>query len=63
MAKPRKRAKKHTNTKSVKINELYKEGKIVNKVCPKCGPGVYMAEHKDRSSCGRCAYTEFKSKK
>ncbi len=30
------------------------------KHCPKCGPGVFLAEHKDRVSCGRCGYTEFK---
>ena len=30
--------------------------------CPKCGPGVFMAEHKDRVSCGKCGYTEFKKK-
>lgn len=29
------------------------------KHCPRCGPGVYMAEHKDRVSCGKCGYTEF----
>lgn len=29
------------------------------KHCPKCGPGVFMAEHKDRVSCGKCGYTEF----
>ena len=28
--------------------------------CPKCGPGVFMATHKDRVSCGKCGYTEFK---
>lgn len=28
--------------------------------CPRCGPGVLMAEHEDRSACGRCGYTEFK---
>ena len=28
--------------------------------CPKCGPGVFIAEHKDRFSCGKCGYTEFK---
>ena len=28
--------------------------------CPKCGPGVYMGEHADRVSCGKCGYTEFK---
>ena len=27
--------------------------------CPKCGPGVFLAKHKDRVSCGRCGYTEF----
>ena len=27
-------------------------------VCPKCGPGVFMASHADRRSCGKCGYTE-----
>lgn len=43
---------------------LYKiEGnKVVRsrKPCPKCGAGVFLAEHKDRTSCGNCGYTEFK---
>ncbi|MDR1404475.1 MAG: 30S ribosomal protein S27ae [Candidatus Methanoplasma sp.] len=30
--------------------------------CPKCGPGVFMATHKDRVSCGKCGYTEFGKK-
>jgi len=34
-----------------------------NKTCPKCGPGMFLAMHKDRSYCGKCYYTEFKSKK
>ncbi|WP_400209113.1 30S ribosomal protein S27ae [Candidatus Methanomassiliicoccus intestinalis] len=34
----------------------------VKRSCPKCGPGVFLAEHKDRSSCGKCGYTEFKNK-
>ncbi len=33
------------------------------KHCPKCGPGVFMAEHDNRSSCGKCGYTEFKKGK
>jgi small subunit ribosomal protein S27Ae len=39
-------------------------GNVKRKVnfCPKCGPGVFMAEHKDRISCGKCGYTEFKKK-
>jgi small subunit ribosomal protein S27Ae len=32
------------------------------KHCPKCGPGVFMAEHPNRVSCGKCGYTEFKKK-
>ena len=40
-------------------------GKIVRqrKNCPKCGEGVFLADHKDRLSCGKCGYTEFKGKK
>ena len=48
----------------MKVSSLYKvDGdKLVrkNKICPKCGNGVFMAEHKDRVSCGKCGYTEFK---
>jgi ubiquitin-small subunit ribosomal protein S27Ae len=29
-------------------------------VCPKCGNGVFLAEHSNRMSCGKCGYTEFK---
>jgi small subunit ribosomal protein S27Ae len=32
-----------------------------NKFCPKCGPGVFMAAHKDRVQCGRCGYMEKKT--
>jgi len=39
-----------------------KDGKAVltRKHCPRCGAGVLLAEHKDRLSCGKCGYTEFK---
>jgi len=33
------------------------------KSCPKCGEGVFLADHKDRASCGKCGYTELKLKK
>lgn len=29
------------------------------KFCPRCGPGVFLAQHKDRYYCGNCHYTEF----
>jgi len=47
-----------------KIEFFKVEGDKITRVCrhcPKCGPGVFLAEHKDRFSCGRCGYTEFKS--
>jgi len=28
------------------------------KACPRCGTGVFLAEHADRYSCGKCGYTE-----
>ncbi len=51
--------------KLVKIWEKYKvnDGKVerTNRFCPKCGRGVFLAEHKDRWVCGKCGYTEMKS--
>ncbi|MCI4322927.1 MAG: 30S ribosomal protein S27ae [Thermoplasmata archaeon] len=29
-----------------------------HKSCPKCGPGTFLAEHKNRRSCGKCGYME-----
>lgn len=31
-----------------------------HKNCPRCGPGVWLAEHKNRRSCGKCGYYEKK---
>jgi len=39
--------------------KCYNKGKLKNKSCPKCGPGVFMAQHKDRMTCGKCGYSEF----
>ena len=45
--------------------EIFKvEGDKITRMrrhCPKCGSGVFLAEHKNRYSCGSCGYTEFKS--
>ncbi|MBR9677364.1 30S ribosomal protein S27ae [Candidatus Woesearchaeota archaeon] len=44
--------------------ELYKTSgdtlQRTNKTCPKCGPAVFLAEHKDRRTCGACDYMEKK---
>ena len=48
----------------MKGREIFKvEGDKITRLrrhCPKCGDGVFLAEHKDRISCGKCGYTEFK---
>ena len=40
--------------------QLYsvEEGRLVrkNEFCPRCGPGVFLATHHDRRSCGRCGF-------
>jgi len=41
---------------SVEGGQLSRSGKF----CPRCGIGVFLADHKDRVHCGRCGYTEFK---
>jgi len=31
--------------------------------CPRCGPGIFLAQHKNRQTCGACGYTVFAEKK
>ena len=40
----------------------YDKGKKKNKFCPKCGAGIFLAEHKDRLYCGKCGFMEKKSR-
>jgi len=30
-----------------------------NQSCPKCGAGTFLANHKNRKTCGKCGYVEF----
>ncbi|MGP8320700.1 MAG: 30S ribosomal protein S27ae [Methanosarcinaceae archaeon] len=32
----------------------------IRQLCPRCEDGVFLANHKDRLTCGKCGYTEFK---
>lgn len=36
-----------------------KYGEKKGRICERCGPGVFMAQHKDRYHCGKCNYTVF----
>jgi len=55
-----KKAEAPVKKATYQIGKMYDNGKSKNKSCPKCGPGTFMAEHKDRLSCGKCGYTEKK---
>jgi len=59
MAKEKKKEKK-----PMQVWKLYQvSGEKVekkNKFCPKCGAGYFLANHKDRETCGKCGYTDFK---
>ncbi len=53
-------AKKEKGTAGLKRKFYRIDGKRITREranCPKCGPGVFLARHGDRVSCGRCGYT------
>ena len=45
--------RKHTQY-VIKGDKVERKGRV----CPKCGPGVFMGAHKDRYTCGKCGYME-----
>jgi ubiquitin-small subunit ribosomal protein S27Ae len=55
--------KKKINKKSSERWKKYKiQGDKIErsaKFCPRCGPGVFLAKHKNRLFCGKCRYTSF----
>jgi small subunit ribosomal protein S27Ae len=61
MAEKKAAAKVKGNNTKGRMYEI-KDGKAVKKnpTCPRCGDGVFLAAHKDRVSCGKCGYTEYK---
>lgn len=62
-AKDNQGKKPHKNKPTSKKYSHYKvEGENVKRTkkhCPRCGQGVFLADHKTRLYCGRCHYTEF----
>ena len=59
--KPKKIKHKHKKVKlaTLKYYKVDGNGKItrLRRVCPSCGPGVFMASHFDRQYCGKCGLT------
>lgn len=57
--------KAHKNKPTSKKYSKYKvEGDKVTRerFCPRCGPGIFLMQAKDRVYCGKCHYSEFKGK-
>ncbi len=55
---------KHSQSKKWKFYVVENgELKRIRPFCPRCGPGVFMADHGDRYYCGRCGYTVKKESK
>ena len=42
---------------SISTNKLERK-----KSCPRCGQGTFLAEHQNRTTCGKCGFTEFFTK-
>jgi small subunit ribosomal protein S27Ae len=56
--------KPHKNKPTSEKWKMYKiEGEKITrkKTCPRCGPGIFLMQAKDRIYCGKCHFTEFVS--
>jgi|TARA_Y100000310_G_scaffold186269_1_gene186347 small subunit ribosomal protein S27Ae len=53
--------KKPNNKKPSQVWKKYKvdgDKLIREKSCPKCGPGIFLGNHKERLFCGKCHFVE-----
>jgi small subunit ribosomal protein S27Ae len=64
--KPEKKEKPKAPKRRIQVHKLYRvDGEALSslrKECPRCGRGYFMAQHKDRLTCGHCGYTTYLSK-
>ncbi len=64
--KPEKKEKPKAPKRRVQAGKLYKVdgGSLsrLRKECPRCGRGYFMANHKNRLTCGHCGYTTYTPK-
>lgn len=58
--KGKRKVKNAVTSKKWEKYEVSPEGLKRKKYCPRCGPGIFLAEHKNRWTCGACKYSEIK---
>jgi len=58
-----KKARTEKKGSSPSVYKFYKvkgdKTERMRKECSRCGKGVFMSEHKNRRTCGKCGLTEF----
>lgn len=59
--KGKKKVKPHVSSKKYSKYKLEGEKLVKARTCAKCGPAVFLAQHKDRLLCGACGYMEKKN--
>lgn len=59
MPRPCPRRHKKVKLRVLKFYKVDDSGKVqrLRKVCPQCGPGIFMATHFNRVYCGKCHLT------
>jgi ubiquitin-small subunit ribosomal protein S27Ae len=64
--KPEKKEKPKAPKRRIQVSKLFKvEGEQLSRLrkeCPRCGKGYFMAQHKNRLTCGNCGYTTYLGK-
>ena len=64
--KPEKKEKPKAPKRRIQVHKLYKvDGDSLSRLrkeCPRCGKGYFMAQHRDRLTCGHCGYTTYSQK-
>ena len=55
---PKKKVKNKKTSEKWKKYKLEGNKLIKSRTCPKCGPGMFLGNYKDRIYCGKCHYVE-----
>jgi small subunit ribosomal protein S27Ae len=61
--KSKRKGKNKPTSKKFKFYTISGDNVKRAKYCPRCGPGIFLMNAKDRLYCGKCHFTEFVSKK